>query len=250
MSLERRNQAMQPYQDTSLAVIEPRSLALPETPERKRFFLPTDVLISRYGVIGLMLLDTRPEQRWINYTDGEYIGIRTSEESVSFEERDDRVRLSHYIDTETGFKIIRYFVLPPVVSDFFKRDKFLGDPIIDKCCRDETLPEELDEIPADPTWAFGTYSGGTEDFVDSIIQSACTNIKPEELQRYLQRTNHRTYVSFHAWENLQEVQIEGEKSLVAALNNFDNVLERFDTKDVVPKKLQQGEDSATLLSDI
>jgi len=243
MSLERRDQAIQLYRDTGLAVIESRNLALPETPERKRFFLPADILISKYGVIGFVLLDSRPEQRWITYTDSEFIGLSTSEESVPWESRDDRIRISHYVDTETGFKMIRYFVLPPVVSEFFKRDKFLGDPFIDKCCRDGTLPEELDEVPAEPFWAFGNDFEGIEEFVDSIIQGACTNIQPEESQKYHWMTNRRVYVSFHAWENSRDVTIEGERSIAAALNNFDNVLERFDTKGVIPKKLQSGKDS-------
>lgn len=250
MTLEARGQAIQPYQNTGLAIIESRSLALPETPERKRFFFPTNILVSRYGVIGFILLDTRPEQRWISYTDAEYIGLATSEESVPFESKDDRVRLSHYADTETGFKMIRYFILPPDVAEFFKRDRFLGDPFIDKCCRDDTLPEDLDEVPAEPFWAFGNDFEEADAFVRHIIQGACGNIQPEELQRYLWITNHRVYVSFHAWENSREVTIEGEKSLAVALGNFDSVLERFDTRGVIPKKLQSRENLTTPPSSI
>lgn len=249
MPSQAENRALQPYQESVLARIEPTSLSLQETRERKRFFLPADVLISRYGIIGFLLVDTRPEQRWLTYTDAEWIGVPCTEGSVPYGSEEDRVRRSHFIDTDTGFKMVRYFVLPPKVSEFFNRDKFLGDPFIDKCCREGTLPEEFDEIPADPAWAFGTAASFRENlelFVNDIVQGANPQASQDEIEQYFRIGNHRTYVSFHAWQDSKEVFSEGERSLAAALGNFDSVLERFDREGIHREKLHEGEASSNL----
>lgn len=130
--------------------------------------------------------------------------------------------------------MIRYFILPNNVKDFFRKDKFLGYPMIDKCCREDTLPEEFDETEVNPVYAF---NGEEIETVDMII----TGISPKleqigELRFSWEDFGHHPYFSFHPWQVYKPVVEVGEESIVKAIKNFDNFLSRFDQKRILQKR--------------
>lgn len=115
-----------PYQGQALEVIRSKGLILPDSPAAKRFFLPSGAVVGRYGVIGFVMIDSKPENRYVSYTDGDWVGVTYREEDFKWIYSDRNP--SHFLNTDTGFKMIRYFALPSAVRIFFEKDKFLGIP--------------------------------------------------------------------------------------------------------------------------
>lgn len=233
------NRAIVLYQGAPLERIDTRALVFQETHQKEsRFFIPEDIVIGRYGVIGFVLVDNKPEQRWVSYTNSEWTGVHTGEPEVYLSHSQNT---SHFVNTDRGFKMMRYFILPPEVAEFFERDKFLGEPLIDKCCREGTLPEEFDENRADSRYAFG-YGGYTEggiELIEAAIRASFPELTEEERARYYWGRNQYAYVSFHPWQEFKYVTQEGQSSIYAAVNNFDDVLTRFDTNKLLsPRDLR------------
>lgn len=226
------NKEIVPYQETFLERIGPTALTIPDSATSRRFFLPGDIVSSKYGVVGFVLVDSKPEKRWVTYTDGEWIGITFEEDNMAASGRN----REHFLDTDAGFKMIRYFALPKSVQDFFDQDRFLGEPMINKCIQDQTLPEDYDEELADLHYAFGTNEGNGRILAANIALMANPQLKdtvPSEPSALIAR-GHRTYVSFHRWQKQKEVFDVGNKSIYAAIANLDAMLERFDVKRILP----------------
>lgn len=229
MSLEQGREVIL-YQDQPLEVIRSRSLALPDSPAARRFSPLSDVVVGRYGVTGFVIVDNRPEKRFVSYNDGDWVGLTYSEDErkhfhLSYPGQDP----AHFFDTDTGFKMIRYFALPPSVREFFKLDRFLGDPFIDKCCREGTLPEEFDEVPSAYKWAFWRAN---EDEIRQVTNSVVLGVNPHVTKEQLEDWNNPwrevVYLSFHPWRDLIHVLTAGVDSIYAAIHNFDEVISRFD----------------------
>lgn len=229
------NRAIVLYNGAPLERIDTRALVFTDGhQENPRFFIPEYIVAGRYRVIGFLIVDNKPENRWISYTDSEWTDPVTEEE-MFFRGKTNR---SHFLNTDRGFKMIRYFILPPNVADFFEQDKFLGGPLIDKCCREGTLPEEFDEEPARTLHAFGSivYSKGSEEILGSVIKASFLELTTDEQRRYTWGSNQHAYVSFHPWQDFKFVIQEGQKSIYTAINNFDDILARFDRKRVLPER--------------
>ncbi|MFH1316686.1 MAG: hypothetical protein ABII01_04155 [Candidatus Woesearchaeota archaeon] len=205
--------------------------------EQKRLFLASDVVVGEYGVTGFVVVDNKPEKRWISYTEGDKTGVSWDPEYHSLEFTmyglDEPLRKAHFANTDEGFKMIRYFILPSNVSQFFRTDKFLGYPMIDKCCREGTLPEEFDEVEVNPVYAF---HGEEREIIDRIIERISPNLQQIGESRFSwEDFGHQVYFSFHPWQTYKPVLEAGEESVVRAVRNFDQFLSRFDER----KKLQR-----------
>jgi len=220
------------YQGSPIERVDTRTLAFPEGRQGDpRYFVPEDIVVSQYGVIGFLIVDKTPEQRWYSYDNSEWTGVEVR--NIGPDQNP-----SHFLNTDAGFKMIRYFMLPPTVGNFFARDRFLGEPMIDKCCREGTLPDEFDEIRADtPGFAFGLKAGYLfeehQEFVRTVAKASFPDLTDEELDHYDWGKNQYTYLSFHPWQDFKHVISRGMESLLAAMNNFDTVIERFDSKRVL-----------------
>lgn len=230
------NRAVVLYKGSPLERVDTRSLVFPETQQQEpRFFLPEDIVVGRYRVTGFLMIDNRPEKRWVSYTNSEWIGVEVHEPDMFFK---GSTNSSHFFNADRGFKMIRYFVLPPDVAKFFDQDRFLGGPMIDKCCRDETLPDEFDEELADPNYAFGSerFSTGVEEIIESAVKASFPELTPDEQKSYGWGRNQHAYVSFHPWQDFKFVIQEGQNSIFAAIKNFDDVLSRFDRNQILSEK--------------
>lgn len=219
--------------------------------ENERIFLASDVMVSKYGIVGYLTVDNQPGDREVSYTESEHTGMtldtyyifgtervlvynpQTGEEEFS----SDEVRLSHYFQTHKGFKMLRRFILPENIAKFFASDRFLGDPSIDKCCREETLPEDYDEEIAN----LGCLSLHAEqDSIEKIdkiilpyfIKKPFVNKSCWEEKNFLERT----YISFHRWPFYPEVLEKGAESIKKAFENFDILLGKFDTKSPIVRE--------------
>lgn len=240
MSLEQDKEVIL-YQGQPLEVIRSRSLVLPDSPAARRFFLPSGVVVGCYGVTGFVIFDSRPEKRFVTYTDGEWIGIEYSENDKKyFQISHPGQNPTHFFDTDTGFKMIRYFALPPSVREFFSRDRFLGDPMIDKCCRQGTLPEEFDEVPSAWNWAFcGASENEIREVTNSVILGANPHLTKEQLEDWEHPWREVIYLSFHPWRDMEHVLTVGADSIYAAIYNFDEVIRRFDKdRKLTPRDLR------------
>jgi hypothetical protein len=205
--------------------------------DQKRLFLASDVIVGEYGVTGFVIVDSKPENRWISYTEGDKTGVIWDTEYHSLEfviyGINEPLRKVHFVNTNEGFKMIRYFILPSNVSQFFTTDKFLGDPMIDKCCREGTLPEEFDEVVVNPVYAF---RGEEREIIDRIIERISPNLQKIGESRFAwEDFGHQVYFSFHPWQTYKPVLEAGEESVVRAVRNFDQFLSKFDER----KKLQR-----------
>ena len=141
------------YEGSPVEKIGTRALAFPEVHQKEpRFFLPEDIVVSRYGIIGFLIVDNHPEQRNVTYANPEWTGIKIDEYTLGL---GDKKNSPHFFKTDKGFKMVRYFILPPNVGDFFAQDKYLNEAMIDKMCRQETFAEEFDEEPEKLKWVFG-----------------------------------------------------------------------------------------------
>jgi len=199
--------------------------------EQKRLFLASDVVLGEYGVTGFVVVDNKPEDRWISYTESDEIGVKWSEnDTLQFTvwKEGDPNRLSHYLNTSQGFKMIRYFILPSKVRDFFRTDRFLGEPMIDKCAREGTIPDKFDETNVNPVYAF---HGEERELIDSILEHINPRFEQIGESRFSwEDFGHRVYFSFHPWQVYKPVLGFGEESVVRAIRNFDQFLSRFDEK--------------------
>lgn len=204
--------------------------------KQKRLFLASDVIVGEYGVTGFVVVDTKPEKRWICYTDGNATGVpygKEEAEMLLFGIDDDPYRLAHYIDTDQGFKMIRYFILPPNVRDFFRTDRYLGTPMINKCACEGTIPDEFDEVEVNTGYAF---DGEERELIDGIIGHINPRLEHIGETRFSwEDFGHHVYFSFHPWQIYRPVLEVGEEAIVRAIRNFDQVLSRFDGN----KTLQQ-----------
>ena len=204
--------------------------------EQKRLFLASDVVVGEYGVTGFVVVDNKPEDRWLSYTDGDELGVRWGEnDSVHFMiwKEEDPNRLLHYLDTSQGFKMIRYFILPSNVSAFFGTDRYLGGPMIDKCACEGAIPNEFDEVKINPNYAF---NGEERELIDRIIEHINPRLEQIGESRFSwEDFGHHVYFSFHPWQVYRPVLEIGEESIVRAVKNFDQFLSRFDER----KKLQR-----------
>lgn len=212
--------------------------------ESERIFLASDVMVSKYGIVGYLVVDNQPEDREVSYTESEHTGMtldnfatfgtehilvynpQTGEKEFS----SDEVRLSHYFQTHKGFKMLRRFILPKGVASFFAKDRFFGDPAIDRCCREGTLPEDYDEEIADLRCLSLHAEKESIEKIDKIIlpyfiREPFVNERGWERENFLERT----YISFHRWPFYSEVLGEGTESIKKALDNFDIILSKFDT---------------------
>lgn len=206
--------------------------------QNKRLFLASDVIVGEYGVTGFLVVDNKPEDRWWSYTDGEKTGCVWSETDslqLTAWKKTDPNRLSHYLNTSTGFKMIRYFVLPSNVKEFFDKDRYLGDPMINKCACEGTIPEYFDEERVNPSLAF---SGGQRELVDEILEYINPRLEKIGESRFSwEDFGHNVYFSFHPWQAYKPVLQAGEESIIKAIGNFDQFLSIFDQKKALRKRI-------------
>jgi hypothetical protein len=207
--------------------------------KQKRLYLASDVFVGEYNVTGFVVVDNQPEQRWISYTDGDKIGVPWGNDPNQIEFdlfgiTNDAQRLAHFIGTDKGFKMIRYFILPLNVEDFFRSDRYIGEPLIDKCVCEGTIPDEFDEQKVNPVYAFRERE--EEELIDRIIEHINPRLKQiGESRLSWEHFGHHVYFSFHPWQVYKPILEVGEESIVRAIRNFDKLLSRFDEK----KKLQK-----------
>ena len=205
--------------------------AAPSSPMiQSRFFLPSQVLVGRYGVVGMLVIDSKPQHRKVTYEDGEWQGVdwRANEwELMHGDMKDyDPARLAHFVGTEQGFSIIRAFGLPSQVADVFARDSYLGEPYIAKCACDSTFDVEFDEMPAKFNWQ------PVQDAMPLIQTVALAGWEaaglPHDSVKEWQQF--RTWLSFHGWFAFAQAVEQGQLSVARAVHNFDSFMERFAPK--------------------
>ncbi len=204
---------------------------------QERFFILGEVQISRYGVIGMVVVDTRPQKRMISYTDWEWTGVECDTRPWVYE--GDPFRRHHYVDTERGCSIIRIFALPPTISKIFELDAFLGDPVINKCCCDKVFDAEFDEVPSGTISDPVNQLGGITSTVFPIAwkEAGLVDMNPEAF------FDQRFWLSFHGLFAFSQAGRQAETAVTRALLNFDSFLERF-SKDVAPYQPLQKEITA------
>lgn len=239
--------AIELYHGAPLERVNSRAIVIPRINERTRYHLASDVFVSRYGVTGFLLGDQKPGQRHITYTDQEWVGTECNEDSIPWEGRDDPIRRSHFLGTDTGFGMFRYFVLPPNVKDFFAQDEYLGDPMIDKYLRG-SLPKYYDELPADPIRI--REEEGMTRLIADIVNTAVPEHRLDAEYKGLSNWDQfgaRSYLSFHRWEFLRDMIEEGEVSLSKGLANLDKVIDMHDRAKIVTVRLALPSTNLTVI---
>lgn len=207
-----------------------------------RLYLASDIIMGDYGVAGFLLIDSRPEERFESYTDGDLIGVSSDHEHCEHippEVRNNPLRLSHYIETDKGFKMVRYFLVPDNIVEFFYKDKFLGEPVIAKCYRDVKIPEWFDEEDSRPHEALYRIYDEKDALLKSISEEIITKLR--EITKEPKVDFHRACVSFHPWSYYKHAVEIGESGIVAAIGNFDRMIQMLDKQGVLPKRNLKSE---------
>lgn len=203
-----------------------------------RLYLASDIIVGDYGVAGFLLVDSRPEERFEDYTDANLIGVSHDFEHTEHlppKVRNNPLRLSHYIETDKGFKMARYFLIPSNVAEFFHKDKFLGEPIISKCYQDVNMPEWFDEEHSRPNEVLHGIYGERDVLLKSITQELTTKLKDIITESDINFW-HRACVSFHPWSYYKHSVEIGESGIVAAIGNFDRMIQLVDKQGILPKR--------------
>ena len=209
--------------------------------------------MGKYGVTGFLIVDTRPEERYESYTDSNLYGVSHSIEHCQHippEVRGDPLQLSHFIETDKGFKMIRYFIIPENARGVFGRDKHLGPALIKKCLEDCGIPEWFNDEEAyevftyDKDYISGEVEG--EKLVGKVKENIIERLRSigETLSEY--RGGHHAYVSFHPWQYYKDAIGVEESSIVTAIANFDRALSMLDKKGTLQKRNLQTESESRI----
>lgn len=214
----------------SSAIVSPQNYALLQ---EDRLHLASDVIIGKYGVAGFVLVDNKPKKRWKSYVDPEWqgVGYHPDEPMLMHDEEfaNNPFRQSHFLETDKGFMMLRYFVLPSKIKEFFDKDKYLGEPVIRKFCLEGTLPEEFDEEEAHIRNLY-YHSSREAASINSIIDSINPNLKKVGDFYSTNLIGHYAFISFHRWPFYMPVVKAGEEAVVRSIRNFDEGLSKFDSK--------------------
>ena len=156
----------------------------------------------------------------------------------------------HFLHTDNGLKMIRYFILPESVYELFNNQPILGEPMIKQLVM-TTLPDQFDETDTNLEYAFDfttnyRYGDRTAEQDRASLANLLTTIHPESAgYRWYGREvgfgewgrfGHRAFVSFHPWPLYETVRQTGESSIVQALANFDRFLLGGMVKHDLPKR--------------
>ncbi len=199
-----------------------------------RFHIEGDVVIGDYGVTGFLIIDERPEKRWESYTDGNLWFVPHSTECGHLPEQaiTDPFRRAHYLNTDLGFKMIRYFLLPPKIKEYFEKDQFIGEGLIRKCC-EEGVPEFYDEERA--LRVFGALMAEPaegERLVDGVVAGMRAHLediwKDERKNPYEVDFARHAYMSFHPGQHREDVVNFGKQSIMNVVGNFDRMIAMMD----------------------
>lgn len=228
--------------------------ALPN--QQERYYPVSPIYRGRFGVEGYLFVDHHPEERWHSYTeDGcSMVPYHRGEPSYCGHDvppTDDPIRLAHFFNTDQGFKLVRFFHLPEVVTQAFAEDEFSGDHLIEKCIRDKTLPKNFDEVKV--RLDLLRLGGDLESLgrALSLVNPAYSSIADEHgFPNWRALPEHRVYFSFHPWPWYNIVTQIGEQSIMKALIHFDNALERMNPEVALERRglcLQDGQPTTFLL---
>lgn len=236
------------------------------TTESSPLYIASDLQVSQYGIRGLVLVDSAPENRTSSYySNGHY----NSGEPVSGSDNpgsDDiggtnEYTIRHY-GTRHGFKALRLFVLPESVDEFMRTDKWIGEAMLSKCMEQDTTPKDFYEQPVSLSDALMTDHGkslGEEIAIEKKKVAVLAGIllladPTTSLSNFQDRdggweypyhgsNNQRAYISFHPWMLYKPVLDTLALSTTKALQNFDEMLGMFDRTGVERTKAVKAWDS-------
>ncbi len=221
---------MSEIENSKLSVI--RGVGLPELlsmnsmvkqfASSSQFFCPIGVSVSKHGIVGMLIVDAKPSQRCISYSESIWIGEMDNGHG---HESNDPIQHAHFFNTEHGFSLIRVLVLPARVAALFSTDRFLGEAVITKCMEENVYADVMDEMVATQITA---PLNRVSDLVSVIAHNAWTSIGMSEDPKKC--VSMRARLSFHAWFAYSLAVDQGRLALAVSLNNFDGVLDKFSEK--------------------
>ena len=228
------------YRGAPVARIALNQLIQRLTPDARTVNLMSDIFTSDYGVTGFLLLDSQPEGGRGYYPNGEFGWYCNEEEwksscEAGIYENDLRVKCKN-VPFPGTFKMVRYFIMPEKVGDLFRGDKFLGEPMINKICIEDLVPEEFDEHRFTNILA----EEKAQEYAELLEQICGENIL--NLGIYFGHKDHRAYQSFHLFSPLFPIRDIAQEAVVKALARFDQFIARFDTAE----KLKDSRQNLTI----
>ncbi|MBI2443113.1 MAG: hypothetical protein HYV40_04380 [Candidatus Levybacteria bacterium] len=211
---------------------------LAEILDEQRYYVEGDIVVSNFGIVGFILMDSRPSPRSVTYEIDDWVMPR-NEPPGRLEKicEQDPIRRAHFVDTVKGFRMFRYFALPQRVRDFFlEGDEWLGEPMIHKCIQAGTLHKEFDEEHAKLDYAIDWgVAHSRPKIVDEIIRQEIPEAN-EDAYSITANVGHYVYLSYHPWVVYPPVVSEGRESILRAMANFDRVLSQSPQSGAVTKR--------------
>lgn len=195
--------------------------------------LASDIFTNEYGMIGFLLVDYLPGEGRGYWPEG--WGWEAFEKewegSDGFDKGKDNLRAKcKYISFPGTLKIIRYFIMPDIIGDFFRSDRYLGEPMIEKITKEDLIPDEWWN-PDDWNEHKVPWIGLNED-KKAQYREVIEDIEGIAKWKYdpWPGENHIAYQSFHLYQDFTIIRDIAQESVVKALIKFNQFLGRFDQK--------------------
>ena len=186
-----------------------------------RFFLVEQPIIGKHGVIGLLIGDRKPEQRWQCYTDPEWVGVSLGlDPEAEREKYNDPIRRRRFWNTSSGFSLMRIFVLPEEAQEllwgFAERDQF-GWP-----------SATLDEQKAIRDWSPLGQGKATKLFKLTVGQiweefGLSLPLSPHDnlMSLMMGHPHERVFISFHDWQHFADAVTSARQMTQGTIAAFD-----------------------------
>lgn len=231
-------------------------------------FVAGDIHFSQLGVIGFVLVDARPEDRFMDYEDTESRVYHRTYEPPDYYDRnwENPAFVSRHHKTSEGLKALRFYMLPKSVASFLKDRPRLQAAILEECLSgvDIPVPDDYYEQAMSVHNVFCSPGSGYEDeqqlqlgqqkvralgdilaLLDPSTDRAAFRLFDGDLSWNLlpidrhSPYSYSAYMSFHPWREQARALPVLETAVTASLELVDTTIKQFDRNGVVLAQTQE-----------
>lgn len=213
------------YGERRLERLSCQELMRPEDLRQRlpRFYLSGDVYVGNFNQAGFVIGDRTPERRpgWIG---SDFISVGLTEEELMLIPEEERP--FHIADLAA----LRFFAVSEQLMEIFRKDRYLGVPMIRKICEEGVVPGEFNEMPIfpeerDPHLKYAQI-GGEEPLQDELATLVNIVLRPLR-ERTETGYSYFPYVTYFQTQLYPRVMRTLEQSVQEVVHRFDEFGVRF-----------------------
>lgn len=194
----------------------------------EKFFLASDLYVGNWNQAGFVIGDRQPKPRpyWLDADIMRYSEFEVENEirlGMIPEER------RGFYDTSKSMAALRYFAIPEELEVVFKKDKFLGMPLLKKICEENAVPEYFDELDVIAPYRhrideYDPYSASEDSSkLLKIIEQVISPLHERTGQKY----KFYPYVTYFPTAMFPIIVPTLQESVQMVTGRFDQFAERF-----------------------